>query len=44
MCVHNVIEVLLSSAPVCLSIYIHIQGCLVQRGSEMGLLLGVKHA
>lgn len=31
MCVHIVSEVSLSFVPVCLSIYIHIQGCLVQR-------------
>lgn len=38
MYVHNVSEVFLSSAPICLPIYIHIQRCLVQSGSEMGLL------
>lgn len=37
MCVHNVSEVFLSSALACLSIYIYVQGCLVQSGSEMGL-------
>lgn len=38
MCVRNVSEVFLSSALACLSIYIYVQGCLVQSGSEVGLL------